>query len=121
MSLRIRSIRDCWRGAPSAFDDELASAPPKNRSHAARTRHVLHDSLLPANSGRTARAPIPPGPDSEILRLQCADAFPRFAPFRTETVMSSPEGDEVAGRLLLLLLARLFLFGAPSGGSYRVG
>src|SRR5271166_5732609 len=81
MSLRIRSTRDCWRGAASAFGDELASAPPKNRCHGVRVPQVLRDSSLVSDLGRTApqRAPTPPGTGTTTQR--CADVCPRSTPF----------------------------------------
>src|SRR6202046_4010710 len=86
MSLRIRSNRDCRRGASSALGAELASAPLKNRSHAVRAVRDLHDSSLVPTRERTVPqlAPTTPGAPPGPRSQQCAEVFSRMTPLGTE-------------------------------------
>jgi hypothetical protein len=106
MSLRIRSTRDCWRAAPSAFGDGLASDPLRNRNHGVRPPDSPPDSLLP-NPEKTV---LPSTPAQPLRRLAMPQRSSGDVSARMISLLSVTAIDWMDGEWSISWAAQKFAF-----------
>ena len=73
-SLRIRSTRDCWQGAPSAFDDELALPSPPLLRMPVTNHKLISVTYRPSGHRRAA------GPRVERETISAQEPEPAWFP-----------------------------------------